>query len=190
MLRLSSRNITGATKQIWRTSGHRSYLLLDSRCLDRASLSPGSGALLQVAPLSSTKSYERGSVGGFGSQDSKGGGVHGDNTIQLRVNDISVTVPAGSTLLDAVKACGAKVPTLCYNPRYKAHASCRMCLVNVAGSPRPVPSCATPAQPGQEVTTDDPALESFRRADLQMILARHPNECMRCEVISCDFKSV
>ena len=100
--------------------------------------------------------------------------------IQLTVNGRSVELPDGATLLDAAHAAGVHVPTLCYHPRLPSHAVCRMCLVDVGG--RAQPACVTRARPGDVVQTDTAALAAFRHMDLAWLLARHPNDCMRCEV--------
>lgn len=111
--------------------------------------------------------------------------------IQLTVNGRPVAVEEGSTLLDAARGAGVHVPTLCYYPRLPSHAVCRLCLVNVQGQTRPQPACVTPARPGDVVETDTAELLEFRKADLQWLLARHPNDCMRCEVNgSCKLQSL
>ena len=101
--------------------------------------------------------------------------------VTLTVNGRSVKVPQGSTLLQAIRACGVHVPTLCYHPEFKAHATCRMCLVDVEGRSKPVAACHYPCEDNLKVTTDSPSIREFRKSDLQFILSRHPNECMRCE---------
>ena len=102
--------------------------------------------------------------------------------ITLTVNGRSVEVNDGSTLLDAARESGVHIPTLCHYPRLPSHAVCRLCLVNVDGEARPVPACATKAKDGDSVETDSRDLEEFRKTDVQWLLARHPNDCMRCEV--------
>jgi len=102
--------------------------------------------------------------------------------LSLTVNGKQVKVPKGSTLLTAIRAAGARVPTLCYHPEFKAHAVCRMCLVDVEGHNKPVAACHYPCEENLDVTTDTQSLKDFRRSDLQFLLSRHPNECMRCEV--------
>lgn len=101
--------------------------------------------------------------------------------IHLTVNGRSVEVDEGATLLDAASKAGVHVPTLCHHPRLPARAVCRMCLVELEGEARPQPACATPAKEAQRVTTDSAALQAFRQADMQWLLARHPNDCIRCE---------
>lgn len=110
--------------------------------------------------------------------------------IKLTVNGRYVGVNDGSTLLDAAREAGVHIPTLCHYPRLPSHAVCRMCLVNVKGEARPQPACITKANDGDIVETDSSDLQEFRKADAQWLLARHPNDCMRCEVNgSCKLQS-
>lgn len=102
--------------------------------------------------------------------------------IKLTINDRPVEVEEGSTLLDAAREAGVHIPTLCYHPRLPSHAVCRMCLVEVEGEGRPQPACKAEAKEGAVVTTDSEALQAFRQTDVEWLLARHPNDCMRCEV--------
>ena len=102
--------------------------------------------------------------------------------IKLTVNGKSVESNDGSTLLDAIREAGVYVPTLCHYPRLPSHAVCRMCLVNVAGEDQPQPACATMAKEGDIVETDSEDLQEFRKTNAEWLLARHPNDCMRCEV--------
>jgi NADH-quinone oxidoreductase subunit G len=102
--------------------------------------------------------------------------------IQISINGRHVEINEGASILDAAKAVGVHVPTLCYHPGLPAHAVCRMCLVDVEGHNTPQPACRTLAKDGDVVNTDTEALRSFRQADAEWLLARHPNDCMRCEV--------
>ncbi|KEO55131.1 [FeFe] hydrogenase, group A [Thioclava pacifica] len=102
--------------------------------------------------------------------------------ITLSINGRHVEVDEGTSLLDAAKAARIHVPTLCFYPGLPAHAVCRMCLVEIEGIPNPQPACRTLAKDGDVVTTDTEALTAFRKADAEWLLARHPNDCMRCEV--------
>ncbi len=102
--------------------------------------------------------------------------------IQLTINGRSVELQDGSTLLDAAHAAGVHVPTLCHYPRLPSHAVCRMCLVDVGGHAQPQPACVTQAKDGDVVATDTKALQAFRKMDMEWLLARHPDDCMRCEV--------
>lgn len=102
--------------------------------------------------------------------------------IKLTVNGRSVELEDGGSLLDAAKVAGAHVPTLCHYPGLPSHAVCRMCLVDVEGEEKPQPACSTPAKDGDIVETASTALQTFRQANAEWLLARHPNDCMRCEV--------
>jgi iron-only hydrogenase group A len=102
--------------------------------------------------------------------------------IQLTVNGRSVELDEGSTLLDAARGAGVHIPTLCHYPRLPSHAVCRMCLVDVAGVAQPQPACVTKAKQGDVVATDSGSLQEFRQSNVGWLLARHPNDCMRCEI--------
>ena len=102
--------------------------------------------------------------------------------ISLTVNGRAVDVEEGSTYLDAARQAGVHIPTLCYYPRLPTHAVCRMCLVHVAGQPHMQPACITLAKAGDVVETASSDLQAFRAMDAQWLLARHPNDCLRCEV--------
>jgi iron-only hydrogenase group A len=102
--------------------------------------------------------------------------------IQLTLNGRSVQVDAGSTLLDAARVAGVHVPTFCHYPRLPSNAVCRMCLVHIEGVEKPEPACVTKAKPGAIVETDTQELLEFRKTNAEWLLARHPNDCMRCEV--------
>jgi iron-only hydrogenase group A len=102
--------------------------------------------------------------------------------ITLTVNGNAVRLKDGSTILDAIKEAGIYVPTLCHHPRLPSHAVCRMCLVHIAGETQPKPACITQAKEGDLVETDSQDLQEFRRTNTAWLLARHPNDCIRCEI--------
>jgi formate dehydrogenase major subunit len=83
---------------------------------------------------------------------------------------------AGMTILDALRATGVEVPTLCHDDRLAPCGDCRMCLVEVKGWSRPVTACQTQLAEGMEIETHTPALESERRGLLAMMAARYPAE--------------
>ena len=110
--------------------------------------------------------------------------------IKLSINGRSVEVNDGSTLLNVAKEAGVYIPTFCHYPRLPCHAVCRMCLVNVEGEARPQPACVTKANEGDVIETDSKDLQEFRKTNAQWLLARHPNDCIRCEVNgSCKLQS-
>lgn len=102
--------------------------------------------------------------------------------IRLTVNGRTVELNEDSTLLDAANEAGVHIPTLCYYPRLPSHAVCRMCLVHVDGEAHPQPACVTKAKDGDLVETDTSDLQEFRKTNAEWLLARHPNDCIRCEV--------
>jgi len=102
--------------------------------------------------------------------------------IELTINGRPVELPEGGTLLDAARIAGVHIPTLCHYPGLPSHSVCRMCLVDVEGEQKPQPACSTPARQGDIVVTESEALRDFRRSNGEWLLARHPNDCMRCEV--------
>lgn len=103
--------------------------------------------------------------------------------LQVTVNGRSIQVPQGSTVLDAIRAAKARVPTLCYHPLLTTKAVCRQCLVNIEGKSKPLPACYTAVEPNMKIETDSDELTSYRKQNLQFLLARHPqNACMNCEV--------
>lgn len=111
--------------------------------------------------------------------------------IQVTINNRKVQIEKGTTLLEASRLAGVHIPTLCYYPRLPSHAVCRICLVDVSSAARPQPACKTLAKDGDEVITDTVKLLDFRKADMEWLLARHPNNCMQCEVNGdCQFQSL
>ncbi len=111
--------------------------------------------------------------------------------IKLTINDRSVEVEEGTTILDAARSAGIHIPTLCYYPRLPSHAVCRMCLVDVNNGSHPQPACVTKAEDGDVIQTDSKELQEFRKADAQFLLARHPNDCIHCEVNgNCQFQNL
>jgi formate dehydrogenase major subunit len=89
--------------------------------------------------------------------------------MKVTVDGRVVEPPDGATVLDAIQAAGAWVPTLCSDPRLSPNGSCRLCLVGVEDRDGPVASCATPASDGMVVSTTDPESRTTARAALELI---------------------
>jgi len=102
--------------------------------------------------------------------------------VALSVKGRHVDVADGATLLQAARAADVHKPKPCHYPGLPARAVCRLCLVEVAGVHHPQPACRTHARDVDVVQTDTAALQAFRQADTEWLLARHPNDCMQCEV--------
>jgi formate dehydrogenase major subunit len=87
---------------------------------------------------------------------------------------------AGQTILDIASAHGIHIPTLCYLKGLSTWGGCRMCIVEIKGSPKVVPSCATPALDGQEITAHSPRLEMLRRNTLELLFSERNHICPIC----------
>ncbi|ORX39697.1 hypothetical protein BD324DRAFT_614655 [Kockovaella imperatae] len=101
--------------------------------------------------------------------------------ITLTVDGKEVTVPQGTALIQACEAAGATVPRFCYHDRLAIAGNCRMCLVEVERSPKPVASCAMPAMPGSKVFTNTPQVHKAREGVMEFLLANHPLDCPICD---------
>ncbi|KAH9934172.1 Ndufs1, NADH-ubiquinone oxidoreductase 75kD subunit (775) [Fomitopsis serialis] len=101
--------------------------------------------------------------------------------ITLTVDGKEVTVPQGSALIQACEAAGATIPRFCYHDRLAIAGNCRMCLVEVERSPKPVASCAMPAMPGSKVWTNSPLVHEAREGVMEFLLANHPLDCPICD---------
>ncbi|HEY8090765.1 MAG TPA: formate dehydrogenase subunit alpha [Polyangiaceae bacterium] len=97
---------------------------------------------------------------------------------RITVDGVPRDVPAGGTLLDALRGLGFDVPTLCHDERLRPHSVCRMCVVSVDGHPHPVPSCSTPVLDGMVVHTTSPSVEEDRRNVLVLLAHRLPAEAL------------
>lgn len=97
------------------------------------------------------------------------------------VNDIEVLVKRGSTALQACEAVGIEIPRFCYHERLSIAGNCRMCLVEVEKTPKPVASCAMPLMDGMKIYTDTPLVKKAREAVLEFLLLNHPLDCPICD---------
>lgn len=103
------------------------------------------------------------------------------NGVTLTIDGIKVTVPKGTNILEAAETLGTRVPHYCYHPGLSAPAQCRLCLVQVEGAPKLLPSCVTTVAEGQVVhTQSEPALAG-RRGVLEFYLNNHPLDCPICD---------
>ena len=105
--------------------------------------------------------------------------------ITLTINGREVTVPAGSTILDAAKKLDIWIPTLCHMHLHGTEmdnhpASCRVCVVEVAGKRALMPSCATPVSPGMVVTTNSARVLQARKTVVELMISDHPMDCLKC----------
>ncbi|HCC69436.1 MAG TPA: formate dehydrogenase subunit alpha, partial [Nitrospiraceae bacterium] len=101
--------------------------------------------------------------------------------VKVAIDNKTVEVPEGTTILNAARLLDIPIPTLCHHPKLTPFGGCRLCIVEINGMARPVTSCTTPVSEGMEVTTTSQYLEGLRRTILELILSDHPNDCMVCE---------
>src|SRR3954465_324481 len=101
--------------------------------------------------------------------------------VTLTIEGRQVTVPAGTSILEAAKYAGVLVPHYCYHPGLPVAGVCRMCLVDVEKSPKLAPSCATAAAEGQVVHVHSEKALEARKGVLEMLLINHPLDCPICD---------
>ncbi|MDR1323846.1 MAG: [FeFe] hydrogenase, group A [Candidatus Margulisbacteria bacterium] len=100
--------------------------------------------------------------------------------INLKINGNPVTVEQGTTILDAAKKVGVKIPTLCYHPDLTSWAACGICIVKAENSPKTFRACATPVEEGMSIVTHDAEIVEIRKTVLELILSNHPSDCLQC----------
>jgi NADH-quinone oxidoreductase subunit G len=100
---------------------------------------------------------------------------------KLTVDGIEVEVAPGATLLQACEAAGVEIPRFCYHERLSIAGNCRMCLVEVEKSPKPVASCAMPASEGAVVRTTTEQVKRAREGVMEFLLINHPLDCPICD---------
>jgi NADH-quinone oxidoreductase subunit G len=100
---------------------------------------------------------------------------------KVTVDGREIEVPPGSTVLQACEAAGREIPVFCFHQRLNIAGNCRMCLVEMEKSPKPIASCAMPAGEGMVIKTDTPLVHKARKAVLEMLLINHPLDCPICD---------
>lgn len=100
--------------------------------------------------------------------------------IELVINGRTIQAEPGMTVLEAARANGIHIPTLCDHPALSAVGACRVCLVEMEGSPKLLTSCTTPVTPGMVIHTHSPRVIEARRAVVELLLVRHPLDCFSC----------
>ncbi|MEQ8344787.1 MAG: NADH-quinone oxidoreductase subunit NuoG [Sneathiellaceae bacterium] len=100
---------------------------------------------------------------------------------KLTVDGIEVEVEPGTTVLQACEIAGKEVPRFCYHERLSIAGNCRMCLVEMERSPKPIASCAMPAGDGMVVHTNTPLVRKAREGVMEFLLINHPLDCPICD---------
>ena len=101
--------------------------------------------------------------------------------LKLKVNNIDVEVEEGLTVLQACEKAGIEIPRFCYHEKLSIAGNCRMCLVEMEKSPKPIASCAMPAAEGMVIKTNTPKIEKSRKGVMEFLLANHPLDCPVCD---------
>ncbi len=96
------------------------------------------------------------------------------------INGKRVSFEPEMTILEAAARAGITIPTLCYHPALETFGGCRICLVEAKGFSKLLPACTTPISEGMEITTERPLIRDTRRAIVELMLLRHPFECLYC----------
>ena len=116
--------------------------------------------------------------------------------INININDMPLQVMEGTTILEASKQVGLKIPTLCHmNLKdfgiVNQSASCRVCMVEVEGRPALVPSCSELCTEGMVIRTDNLRAISARRTAVELLLSNHPFDCLVCpKNLECDLQAL
>ncbi len=102
------------------------------------------------------------------------------DTVNLKINNIPVTVPAGYTILQAAKKLHIEIPSLCYLKDINCIGACRVCVVEIKGRRGLVASCVYPVEEGMEVLTNTAKVRASRKTTIELILSSHHKKCLSC----------
>src|SRR4051812_16152079 len=100
---------------------------------------------------------------------------------KLTIDGRAIEVPPGTTVLQACEMAGVEIPRFCYHERLSIAGNCRMCLVEIEKTPKPVASCAMPVGEGMVVKTDSPMTKKARKNVMEFLLINHPLDCPICD---------
>ena len=100
---------------------------------------------------------------------------------KVKVDGIEVEVESGTTVLQACEIAGKEIPRFCYHERLSIAGNCRMCLVEMEKSPKPVASCAMPVAEGQVIYTNTEMVKKAREGVMEFLLINHPLDCPICD---------
>ena len=100
---------------------------------------------------------------------------------KITVNNKEIEFENGMTVLQACELAGAEIPRFCYHERLSIAGNCRMCLVEMEKSSKPIASCAMPATEGMKIKTNTEKVEKARKGVMEFLLANHPLDCPVCD---------
>ena len=101
--------------------------------------------------------------------------------LKLKVNNTEIEIEEGLTVLQACEKAGVEIPRFCYHEKLSIAGNCRMCLVEMEKSPKPIASCAMPAAEGMNIKTNTALVEKARKGVMEFLLANHPLDCPVCD---------
>ena len=111
--------------------------------------------------------------------------------IDVTIDNISVRVPAGTSVLQAAERAGLKIPTLCYHPDQNLKAVCRVCVIEVEGQRLLQPACTYPVFQGMKARTNSPSVREARQTIVELMLSSHPQDCLKCSRnLNCELQSL
>ncbi|MCH7936621.1 MAG: NADH-quinone oxidoreductase subunit G, partial [Proteobacteria bacterium] len=100
---------------------------------------------------------------------------------KLTIDGTEIEVEPGLTVLQACEQAGIEIPRFCYHERLSIAGNCRMCLVEMERSPKPIASCAMPVADGMVILTDTPEVRKMRKGVMEFLLINHPLDCPICD---------
>lgn len=100
--------------------------------------------------------------------------------VKIKIDNIELVVPQGTTILEAAKKVNINIPHLCYHPDQAIKANCRLCVVEVAGSKKLTAACSSYVFEGMEVQTNTKKVRDMQKGILELILANHDQDCLKC----------
>ncbi len=100
---------------------------------------------------------------------------------KIIINDKEIEFEQGMTVLQACELAGSEIPRFCYHERLSIAGNCRMCLVEMEKSPKPIASCAMPAADGMKIRTNTALVDKARKGVMEFLLANHPLDCPVCD---------
>ena len=100
---------------------------------------------------------------------------------KIKINEKEIEFEKGMTVLQACELADVEIPRFCYHEKLSIAGNCRMCLVEMERSPKPIASCAMPAAEGMNIKTNTPLVEKARKGVMEFLLANHPLDCPVCD---------
>ena len=100
--------------------------------------------------------------------------------VNIKINNMPLSVPKGITILEAARYAGIEIPTLCYLKEINEIGACRMCMVEVKGARSLVAACVFPVNEGMEVFTNSEKVRKSRKTNLELVLSTHNKACLTC----------